>query len=308
LNTFPLSSDYNISQPLNIQPEVKVKDINGDPISGRRIIAFSWVDAYFDVPYSSKYSPSNLKFLVLENYISEPSDSQGIARFTNLTIKGGIEIAAYIHFYAEGVTTVWTDRLVSNSYSIFLPRRAFYPFLLNITEYKINILTDIDRTVVEGNVLDLPLTIQVHDLVTDKPLKGLICFAGILKDRGSIIPNGYRVTFPNHPLKYIEFPIPGNYSDDFDNPDSQDKLIKQHSVTDTEGKVTFRDLKFSQSGPAGNYSLFFSCGLQKKEMIHDIQVLSSIDPKKIKFRTEIPKQVFVKDITKADYDLVLIKP
>lgn len=306
LNTFPLLSEFNISKPLKVQPIVKVKDIQGNPISGKRIVAFSWVDAYFSDSLGYRNSPSNLKFMVLENFISEPSNSEGIARFTNLTINGGIEILAYIHFYAEGVTTVWTDRVVSSSYNGILPPRAFYPLIQTNNEYQISILTDIERTVVEGNALDLPLTIQVHDLATAEPLKGLICFANLQKDRGFIIPNGYRVSYPDHPLKYLERPIPGNYSEDFDNPASQDQLIKQYAVTDSEGKVTFKDLKFSKSGPAGNYSIFFSCGLQTKEMIHNILVFSSIDPKKIKFRTQLPEQVFVKDLSKFEYDLVLI--
>lgn len=47
----------------------------------------------------NKNSPSNKKFLSLENVVSEPSDSEGIARFTNLTITGSLELIAYIHFY-----------------------------------------------------------------------------------------------------------------------------------------------------------------------------------------------------------------
>ena len=82
----------DINEPLSIQPEVKIKDFNGNPMVNKTVIAFSWVDVYIGSGLGYKNSPSNRKFFALKNVVSQPSDEDGIARFTNLTILGSNEV------------------------------------------------------------------------------------------------------------------------------------------------------------------------------------------------------------------------
>ena len=63
------------------------------------VIVFSWVDIYFDEIAGYKSFSSNRKFFAIKNIVSQPSDDEGIARFTNLTTLGTNEILGYIHFY-----------------------------------------------------------------------------------------------------------------------------------------------------------------------------------------------------------------
>ena len=85
--------------PFATQPAVKLRDINGAPIANKTVIAFSWVEPRFVNFEGMKNSPTNNKYYELENYISEPSDENGIANFTALTAIGSAERLAYIHFY-----------------------------------------------------------------------------------------------------------------------------------------------------------------------------------------------------------------
>ena len=79
-------------EPLSPQPIVKITDKDGNPMVNKQVIAFSWVEPLFGEDYGNNFSPSNLKYLSLENIISEPSNKDGIAKFTNLTIVGTLEL------------------------------------------------------------------------------------------------------------------------------------------------------------------------------------------------------------------------
>ena len=92
LNAYYMYKADDINEPLSIQPEVKIKDFNGNPMVNKTVIAFSWVDVYFGSEPGYKNSPSNRKFFALKNVVSQPSDEDGIARFTNLTILGSNEV------------------------------------------------------------------------------------------------------------------------------------------------------------------------------------------------------------------------
>lgn len=109
---------------------MKIRDINNKPMAGKRVIAYSFVDVDFEGE-GYKTSPSNLKLFILENYVSELSDENGIAKFTNLTILGSNDILGYIMFYWEGVTTIWTDRPTEYEYTNMMAPRAFYPAILD---------------------------------------------------------------------------------------------------------------------------------------------------------------------------------
>jgi hypothetical protein len=65
LNTITILNPYSKGAPLKVQPEVVVKDFQGNPIKGVRVLAFSWVDPFFAKERDYKNSPSNLKFLTI---------------------------------------------------------------------------------------------------------------------------------------------------------------------------------------------------------------------------------------------------
>ena len=175
LNTFPLSMEFEFGRALPVQPEVKLMDSKGEPIKGRRIIAFSWIDpSFIKASIYYKQSPSHYKFITFENYVSEPSDDNGIARFTSLTITGSNDILAYLHFYAEGVAIAWTNRPSGNEYEDFFPTRAIYPIFRNHEGISIEIKNDHSRINKEGDVLDVPYSLIVTNSTTLDPIPGLI--------------------------------------------------------------------------------------------------------------------------------------
>ena len=126
------------------------------------------------------------------------------------------------------------------------------------------------------------------------------------KARNNTIPLGYQSTLKNHPVKYLQNPIPGTYSKNADDPETQDLIIEQYKMTDEDGKVTFDDLKLSQSGPIGNFTLSFTCGNNVVNAIHDVEVRTSIEKDKIKFTQQLPKEVLVGDLSQQAYDFVAI--
>jgi hypothetical protein len=173
LNSLSLLDPIELNKPLKVQPQVKIKDSQGKPIKGKRIIAYSWVDPYFVDEIQYKNSPSNLKFFILKNTISEPSDSNGIAVFKDLTVLGSNDVIGYIHFYSEGVTSPWTDRFASKEYEGALPPRAIYPQLITFPDVMITIENDFERYEKEGEILLSPYVLTVTDEITLNPVSGV---------------------------------------------------------------------------------------------------------------------------------------
>ena len=312
LNDSPYISYEFLNKPLSIQPSVKLLDINGAPIVNKTIIAFSWVEPRFINFEGMKNSPTNNKYYELENYLSEPSDENGVANFTSLTIIGSAERLAYIHFYCEGKTALWTDRFDKSSYSIVLPPRALFPVVLNATAFEVEIVDDYDDfTVKEGEKINPRYEIRAKEInkdgLTGGPKEGVMCFAVLYKSNQCQHPKGYINALPNHPMKYIERPIAAKYSNDMDNPTSQNKIIEEYYLTDKAGVAIFEDLRISQSGPSGNYTLQFNCAQEQVVAEHHLEVTTSIEPENIKFAEKIPPQVVVGDPeNSADFDMTLL--
>ena len=301
-----------MNKPFATQPAVILRDINGFPVVNKTVIAFSWVEPRFVNFEGMKNSPTNNKYYELENYISEPSDENGIANFTNLVAIGSAERLAYIHFYCEGKTALWTDRFDKSSYTIVLPPRALYPVVINATTFAIEILTDYDDfRVTEGEKISPRYEIIVKEVDESgkigDPIEGVMCFAVMYKSNEYQHPKGYVNSLPNHPVKYVERPIAAKYSKDTDNPTSQDKIIEEFYLTNKAGVAIFEDLRISQSGPSGNYTLQFNCAQEQVVAEHHIEVITSIDPDKIKFAEPPPSQVLIGDPqNSADYDMTLL--
>ncbi|CAI2379968.1 unnamed protein product [Moneuplotes crassus] len=307
MNTIP-STDAQLNIPFSEQPIVRLLDSDGKPLKGRRVVAFSWIDPTFleSVVYQTN-SPSHLKFLTLENVISEPSDENGIARFTSLTVSGSNEILSYIHFYSEGVTTPWTDRPIGNGFEDLFSPRAIFPFIPMLDDVFIEIENDHSREEIEGSILSAPYSLIVRDPETLEPVPNRLCFANMYKSRGDVIPAGYQSWYDRRPVKHIERPIPGEYTIGADNPEYAGEVLSNIYLTDREGKVSFDDLRISTRGPIGNFSLGFSCGGAFRAFSeHEIVVRSTIDEENVRFAQQVPDQVFVDDLSEKEFDLILI--
>jgi hypothetical protein len=219
--------------------------------------------------------------VILKNFISEPSDENGIARFTKLTSIATMESLAYIHFYAEGVTTLWTDRIINANYDDIMPPRAFSPIIVKGPDITINIINDESREITEGSKIDPPIKIHITEDETLKPMPNIFCFATIYKSYENILPLGYQSTLNKLPVKYLERPIPGVYSTKADDPENSDPVIKEYWSTNEDGVLTFNDLRISQSGPIGSFYISVDCNGNHAYADHSVIVKSSI--KHIKF-------------------------
>lgn len=121
----------------------------------------------------------------------------------------------------------------------------------------------------------------------------------------SEVPAGYRFKYKHHPVKYIERPIPGVYDKNADNPTHDGPILHEYGVSDSSGRITFADMRLSQAGPIGKYTVMFNCGRYSVKSIHDIEVTTSIGQDRLRFVQKFPKQVFVTDQRTADNDMVV---
>ena len=80
----------------------------GEPVAGKKVIAFTWPEPHFH----GLVTVTNInghKLAWLDNDVSEESDADGYATFTNLTIKGSNSRFVYIFFTCDGATvTSWS--------------------------------------------------------------------------------------------------------------------------------------------------------------------------------------------------------
>jgi hypothetical protein len=90
------------------------------------------------------------KYFSLANVVSEASNEDGIAEFTNLTITGAFDHHAYIVFEVDGVTAVWTTIYNPRHATFELPPRNIRPYFVNQQIGRIYILTDFPSEVIEG--------------------------------------------------------------------------------------------------------------------------------------------------------------
>ena len=215
-----------------------------------------------------------------------------------------MESNAYVHFYWEGVVTPWTDKSISKYYNIALPPRLIPPLNIKYPSLLIIITNDYSRNEIEGKRFSIPYEIQVfNDTNKIVPLENILWYASIYKSRGDIIPFGYHSAYKNHPVKYLEYPIPAIYNDEADDQIFEGAIIKAYNMTDKNGKVIFKDLRLSESGPSGNYTIEFNCG--NDAAISSFDVSSSIDKSKLKFIKQIKSPVIVSDSSISEFDLLL---
>jgi hypothetical protein len=97
-------------EPLSTQPVLKIVDQYGNPVSGRVVVAFVSQSPFDsdDVSLVEGHDLQGQRYGVLRNAVSLPSDNNGFANFTGLTIVGTSSSIVYLSFYCEGVITSWS--------------------------------------------------------------------------------------------------------------------------------------------------------------------------------------------------------
>jgi len=97
-----------------------VKDMKGQPVVGKKVVAYSWAEPHFS---SAVDGTANLieghKMAWLSGDVSLPSDENGLAVFTNLTVVGSNSGYVYIFFSCDGVTVSTWSRSKSEIYQMF---------------------------------------------------------------------------------------------------------------------------------------------------------------------------------------------
>ena len=79
-------------------------------MSGIRVKAFSWIDSHFEEDKTDPIFVLANKFGFLSGDISEPSDANGMAKFTNLKVEGFTFSFVHLMFAVNAkVVLSWTD-------------------------------------------------------------------------------------------------------------------------------------------------------------------------------------------------------
>lgn len=100
------------------QPAVRVFDMEGNPIAGKYVVAFTWPEPHF----SGKPTPNLIeahKIGWLKEDVSKKSDANGYANFTALTIMGSNSRFVYIFFTCDGVTVAPWAKTKPQTYIIY---------------------------------------------------------------------------------------------------------------------------------------------------------------------------------------------
>eukprot|EP00935_MAST-01C_sp_MAST-1C-sp1_P000236 g236.t1 len=268
----PQPSMIRIGVPL---PTFSVNLCDGmmQAVVGATVWAFSWHSADFGEMY-----PPKRTFLrgentaLLANAQSAPSNANGTAVFTGLTVTASTSRFIYLFFYCQGNVIGWRDVseewfLLRNN-GLSTPKLPFFfkPSYLYSKVESISIDTDVDSgagsvTVEEGK----PLPVQPVVLVSDAqgaPLKGRTVIALIYEADGYQLPELY---VPERAFQAGHLPR------------HKEMLNPVSSVTGDDGKATFTDLGFTVRGKAGAYRIIFVVdGVRTKVPSARIEVTSTV--------------------------------
>ena len=86
LNSF--DKEFEIGVPLSTQPQVQIYDFNGKTLEGKIATIFSWIEPEIGQDEGVPVYISNRKFFALSGEVSDESDIDGIATFSDFTIIG----------------------------------------------------------------------------------------------------------------------------------------------------------------------------------------------------------------------------
>jgi hypothetical protein len=168
----------------------------------------------------------------------------------------------------------------------------------------LSIENDQKRVMMEGTLINPPYKLRLQNNNDGSAVSGMQCFAQLNAAKGNILPKGFRNSIRNHPVKYLERPIAGRYSDTADDPLSEESVILEYFESDEDGHITFDDMRLSQTGPVGNFTLAFQCKDGKAIALHNIEVQSSI--RNVLFAQPPPESLKIENVEGSEYDFTLV--
>ncbi|CAE8714044.1 unnamed protein product [Polarella glacialis] len=188
-----------VGQALALQPSVLVLDSDGLPIPGRQVRAFANPDPTWPPkgPMASPppgYSRRGQKLVELNCAVSEPSDEQGLARFTCLGVKSATVNHVFFVFSESAFTfTPWNDPTYSslNLMTVAFVAKYRYPTAIVARVAKVEVVQKPSLPVTEG----VPLYPQPLLMVTDsngQPVPDVACYALTALYGGAKLPLHFR--------------------------------------------------------------------------------------------------------------------
>lgn len=149
-----------VGKPFQNQPKIRILDQNGKIIKNKRVIAFSWAEPRFSGSISA-YFPENGRYALLGGDLSSPSDNDGIASFSNLTILGSNSKNLYIFFACDGlITQLWGIPDPAFAEILNVNIKFINPIVLETSVGTLS-LSEMDKEVVEGELFNKKPTITV---------------------------------------------------------------------------------------------------------------------------------------------------
>jgi hypothetical protein len=259
---------FEINEALSIQPVLQIFGEKGKPLEGAKVIAFAWHSPYYNYNHynNGKMTPFEKgavpfpgnRFASFANAISEPSNDEGIAVFTNLTITGTTDTIVYLHFYCQGLMASWSApasiQKTTRNPVFHLPLVLKWP---NNEKHTVKMITSIPSTINEGVPIEL-FSIKLNPA----PKKEKIVFA-VVQQRGDKRLNPYYYTTPTG------VPEVG-----------KKRLINAIAKTNANGIATFDQLTFQRSGNSGDFTIRFVCDGEWSEK-YPIKVVSSVSVLKV---------------------------
>ena len=96
------------------------------------MVAFSWVDSHFNPNQYDDILLVGDKLSLFEGEVSEPSDANGVARFTNLKVVGSTTAFVHVFFSVDGkVVEPWLFQpLKPPAPGLPIPPQGRWPILM----------------------------------------------------------------------------------------------------------------------------------------------------------------------------------
>lgn len=102
--------NFTVGTPFSTQPSVWILDFNGKEVPGKYAVMFSWIEPRYGDSTGVPGMIDGRKHFVLSGDVSEISNINGTATFSNLTVIGATFELAYLLFSVDGVVTAWTTQ------------------------------------------------------------------------------------------------------------------------------------------------------------------------------------------------------
>ena len=262
LNSPPKSAIVN--SPLEIQPNLIVYDKFGLPLDNVTINAVSWPFGDSNTSYPQLFDPDWDKFALIGGSKSMPSNKEGYANFTNLTILGSSHENVYIIFIPEGnqIIIPWAPAMFPNDFVGTYKFQLFIPpiKILYSNTHDINIIQSLGTQALEGSQISPFPTLKLIDKNSGTALPGFLCFVLLRSFANLNFSLGYQPIMYRQYQKSILRGITGNYSEC----DTISSACFSPIFTDSEGNVEYSGLAVSQGGSnyevSQKFGVLFLCG------------------------------------------------